>query len=494
MNDSNETPISPDAANTEETAAKAASVRKLLRAKITAVLQLWPKVTSARGSYTRANEEYNSRWKIFQGVHLPPTEDESRVRQYLAASQDAYRAFHDSSLVYVDARAAQNELEIDWYTATLQLSQTIDQAAEVADLANDDVYLAARRLHRLAPVPNEAPSGWTAEPPPKVKPKPSDEETDKDEDEKRELTDTEKAQLSSLTDAVLVAAKVVAHSFKVGPAVVAKIAEIRKRNSEHVTQPNRPTEEEIQRYLRQVELRCETRQADHWELDDLLNQKQKLLEKLTEASRALDQVVEQLPSKDDAAIAFELKSMLHVASVVDALMPKAENCFGEDYDKAWLFTERKPKMTARETRQRDELRKMMRQMAIAMASLNEATSALNIASKVPLIQFSFTGAGNCGSWQEALEWRQREQERHEDVKRQNEQRDSKIELLKEAKERYERDKKDASKDLRRYMLTILPSEPEIPSDEMRNIINAVAYMTTPARDSGDHRTGDYPVY
>lgn len=494
MNDSNETPISADAANTEDTAAKAATLRKLLRAKITAVLQLWPRVTSARGAYNRASEEYNRRWKIFQGVHLPPTEDESRVRQYLAASQDAYRAFHASSVVCVDARNVQNELEIDWYNATLQLSQAVDQAKELAELANDDVYLAARHLCRLAPVPDEAPSGWTAEPPPKAKQKSTDDEKDDEKGEERELNDTEKAQLSSLTDAVLAAAKVVAHSLKVGPAVVDKIGKVRSRNSEHVTPPKRPTEEEVQRYLRQVELRCETRQIDHWELDDLLNQKQKLLECLTTVSQALDTVVEQLPSKDDATIAFELKTMLNVASVVAALIPKAQYCFGDDYNKDWLFTERKPKMTPRETRQRDELRKMMRQMAIAMASLNEATAALNIASRVPLIQFTLVGAGNCASWQEALEWRQREHERQEDIKRQNEQRDSKIELLKEAKERYERDQKDASKDLRRYMLTILPSEPEIPSDEMRNIINAVAYMTTPSRDSGDHRTGDYPVY
>lgn len=491
MNDSNETPVSAETAQPEDTAAKAAGLRKLLRAKMTAVLQTWPKVTAARDAAHRAQEETNRRWKVFQGVHLPATDDEKRVRDYVAASQAAHQDYFNSMPANVDAQSVAKEMEIDWYTAALQLSQTVTEANEVSELATDDVLLAARRLLKLAPVPESAPAGWTAEPPKKAKQKPAE---DEDTDEKRELSEAEKTQLSSLTQAVLNLAKVVAQSFKVGPMVIDTIFEIRTANSTHVTEPNRPTEEEVQRYLRQVELRCETRQKNHWALDDLLDQKQALLEQLTAASEALNQVVSQMPSKTDPATPFELVNMLNVASVVSALVSKAQFAFGDDYNKQWLFTERKPKMTGREIRQRDELRKMMRQMAIAMASLNEAKTAFNIASRVPIIEFKLAGAGKCTSWQEALEWRQREQVRQDDITRQNQQRESKIELLKEAKERYERDKKDASKDLRRYMLTILPSEPEIPSDEMRHIINAVAYMTTPQRDDGDHRTGDYPVY
>lgn len=491
MNDSNETPISTDAAGSAEMAAKAASGRKLLRSKMSAVLQAWPKVLSARGVNQGAQAESTSRWKIFQGVHLPPTEDENRVRDYLAKSQARFLEWYEAGVAHSQSQAVLKAAEIAWYSATVELSDAVTQAIEVSELAQDDIFLAAQRMQKLAPVADEAPAGWSAEAPPKEKEEAEDED---DDSKKRELTEPEKAQLAALAEAVLEAARAAAVGFKVGPQVVDGIAKVRNTAHSTVQEPTRPTEEEIQRYLRQLEMHCDNRQNAHWELNRLLDEKAAILTRLTEASSKLDEQVKAAPSKSAADTPIEFKTILHVAAIVAGLVTKSYGGFGEDYNRKWLFAQKKPKMSGRETRQRDELRKMMKQMALAMANLNEASASLNVASRVTLLEFQFEGAHRAASWQEALEWRERMDKDQALVAQRNEQRNSKIELLKEAVERYTRDKKDAGKDLRRYMLTILPTEPEIPADELRHVLNAVAIMTTPRRDDGDYRTGDYPVY
>ncbi len=486
MNDSvttNETPVSADTASNGGTAAQAAApLRKLLRAKMAAVLQSHPKLLSTQAAKVRASKAAERRHKQFLELPLTATEDENKVREYLATSNDCYFAYCADVEAERQAKETLDEAQVDWYRATKELSEACTNAGGNGALVDDDVYLAALHLLVKAPVPKELPNGAPA----------------LVAAVELEVTAEQLALLDKLALAAYSAAKVSALAFKTGPLIEAAFQGVRVTRDPDTKEPVRPTEEEIQRYLRELELAVESRQNAHWELERLLAVRQTLIDEVTAGTRVLTDEIGKVNAIPNGDTSVKVKTALATAKQVSKMLTRALSVVSANQPEhaGELCLLRKPVASRRETRQVDELRKMIRQLAIIMAHLNESVTAIKAARSVGAVEVTLTGvAAACTTWLECLAWRVRKDEEQQVADRKNESRNSKIELLTEAVDRYERDRKDAAKELRRYIVSLMPPEDRPPCDELRKVLNMGAHMTTPERDHGaSRRTGDFPVY
>lgn len=456
-----------------------AALRRNLRAKMAAVLSTQASWSRAHPEKERATARQSAVHALYKDYALPATGNEQTVRDFLTEKELRYRAYLEALESQSDAQDIVTEVLVQWYAATAELAAAIADAT-CPELEKDDVFLAAQVMRKQAPVPEKQPESQLVSRP----------ETGK-------LNDEQLAYVSELVEVTRLAAIATARALKDGADVQAAVAEVNGSRRPSVSEPVRPTEEEVRRYLSQCEHGTLRKLAADRAVLPLLDRREQGLidlaaahQKLTELIRKGMTIIAHVDLRAESGPAYAC------AVAVSNLQNVARYAYGDGYERRWLDTIVKPSPSAREVRQMAELRKLMRQRAICLANRNEAQTALKAARNTPKEDDVLLMGVHCAhTWEEALAWRDDIDRKQEDVNSHNATRDAKLELLEESVKRFTRDVTDTTTTLRRYMLAVKPSESRPPCDELRALINAASYMVTPYRhDDESSKEGDYPVY
>lgn len=453
-------------------------LRRKLRAKMTAVLQCHKRWTAADASAKRAKEASDQATTAVTQMTLPATDDFNVVRDFLAERERVRAHWVDLYNAHISAFEVLQETLEAWHEVTTALAQTIAEAAECAELSTDDVLIAAQHLSQKAP-PAVAPQPLSSTAIPTV------------------ILDPEQDRLwQELKDKVHAAALVVASAKLVHDDFTSTSSQVSRLYTPNVSEPVRPTEEEILRFLRGVEEAVTNRLKAHQHMAAVLEEREHRRDAIRQAQAELaaarDALVSVLPNAENVLpTGHTLSHARHLQSAADALWTALGEQFRWNVDSVRI-----PNATPRETRQLAEVRKLMRQAAIALANYNEANAAKRAAEAVAQESVSWDDALANTSWEDCLHWDDQKVADKEVVDRKNHARQTKIDLLVEQVTRYFRDVTDAKTALRRYHISITPHKSETPPcDELRAMINGASWIATPDRDRDETwKEGDYPVY
>jgi len=455
----------------------AADLRKLLRTKMAALLQ--SRSRYSKGAHERAEATSRQTLAEFRALAMPATEDPAALRDYLSALEERYRQHMKSMDAVDEANLAFARAEYAWQKSCSELSVAVTQAGACEELAKDDVYLAARHMNtRLAP------------PPKSMREKPTEPPL-----EQAELTDAEKAQVAALKESTFAAVQEAAQALKLGPAVLSAVKAVKATVCPDTEPPVRPTEEEIQRYLRQTETAVINRQRAHHALPALLSARTSTLGQLEASQNHLSAAIDLVKAIARASRRAESAPALAAAGLLLQILHTAHNGLGDGYNADHLEKTQRKTTSRRETRQINEMRDMMRQLAFFRGSLNEAKVTLNVAKAGRDRTVELCGVAEAKTWQACLDWHSQKATEQRTSERVNLSRKTKVELLTELVAQHERDAAAAATALYRYVMAIKPPDERPPSDEFKVVVNTAAWLCNPeANGHNRSRPGDFPIY
>jgi hypothetical protein len=462
--------------------AKAVDLRKFLRAKMAAALQAHQKLAAQQVTRAQAEAETKRR-KDAVGVLKPfATDDEVKVREFIALVQERYLHWLDGYDAETAAVADVKQGTETWAQARRELAEAVAQAA-VEELQRDETFLAAQHMSlQLAP------------PPPPPAPVPAVVAPPVVQQEIAPLSDLDKETLQEVTLATLAAALVMAKALHTAPAIKAAIEKVKKTMRPAVSSPVRPTEEEVQRYLKQSEQAVVDRLAAHKVVLRLLPVRATLKQELYELNAKLVNALQRAAFIPQSDFRRESGPLCGAGRIITQSYSATDKALGEGYDASALDQlDMASPPSKREVRQIEELRGLMRNLAYAKAHLNEAKSALTAAEATQEHTHTLRGINAFKTWAECLAWRAQEDVAKLEMERQNNARRQKIELLTSLVAQYHGDVADAEKSLYRYVVAIKPPVERPPCDEFRNLLNTAAWMYDHVSE-GNKRECDFPVY
>jgi len=255
---------------------------------------------------------------------------------------------------------------------------------------------------------------------------------------------------------------------------------IQCKDGESVVEPVRPNEEEVQRYLLQLEARMNERQQSQRQGDLLFKEQKALIAEFSEAYRAVALLLESFDAQA-ANAPYKLRAAAVLASTVrsnyDNTSRELQNA-SRDVDRLKLSLDTFERVTpsAKEAEQIEVLRKAMHDLAQSFGRLNEAKSAERLTKNIDEVSVPRTGVGASSDLQEALAWLTRNDLEQEAARKQNLSRETKLELLQESVRAYGKETKSIKTALHRHTVSVLPKRNEKPCDMLRALINACAWM------------------
>lgn len=460
----------------------AADLRKRVRAKMAAVLQATQGLKEADASKQVLDKASRAALQQFKMLAVPATEDDQVVRDYLTECNKRYRAFCEARAALDRALAAYFDAKRIAQTSPYELEEVVALAEACEGLAHDESVKAARYLvDRLKPR-----SGRPPESPSSASGAHQDSQAAMPNDERKKLD-------AALSDATFAAARNLARCWHLAPVLSAAVDELDKTAKPSVNQPVRPTEEEVQRYLRQSEDATSARLRAHRAASGILPVRAALLLALKESQDVLVQLLKTFDKTSDAAYNHESAAALATARLIskswqedgDKLSPG----FWADYP---LDKINKATASSRETRQLAELRALMRTLAYAIAHRNEARKTLNALVPAADKFISSRSLETCQTWADCLALQEDDRNDAERVKLEHKSYLEKRDLLRELLVQYQAEIDDARKALRRYVIVIKPPQQRPPCDELRVLMNAAAWMCD--EDNGGTGEGSFPIY
>jgi len=310
-----------------------------------------------------------------------------------------------------------------------------------------------------------------------------------------ELTAEDQALIASLARAKMRVALAVGKS-KPLVASLKALAEPMKAaaDCDDVTEPVRPTEEEVQRYLTTLEVTMRERQKTHRRAKELFSEQNSTLHELNEANAALTRELEALGQRV-APKPHQLSSAVVTAEVVQAAYTDVYSKLywadrTSDEAKAGHDTFERTAPTAKETKQIEVLRKGMRDLGYSLGRRNEAVAARRSTQRITEVEASRRGIGASNDLKQSLDWLSKNDLLQEDARQQNLSRSTKLELLEESVEAFKKEIKSVSQTLHQVVVSLLPKQSEPPCDELRALLNAAAWMCSDLKEE----EGAFPIY
>jgi hypothetical protein len=271
-----------------------------------------------------------------------------------------------------------------------------------------------------------------------------------------------------------------------------------RSTADDITRPVRPTEEEVQRYLRELEMHMTARQKTHRIGFPLFVEQADLLLELNSAAAALNTLLEAyaLRSADlTIAVPHQLSAAAVVAGTVREAYDVAHSKLywasrADDNYMAALDTFERATPSPKEVEQIEILRKGMRELAYSFARLNEANAAQKATDRIDEVSVERTGIGASTTLDGAIDWLSQNDLLQEEARKQNLSRSTKLELLRESISAFTAEVKSIKTSLHRTSVSLLPRRNEKPCDQLRALFNAAAWMYK----SLEEDEAAYPVY
>jgi hypothetical protein len=418
-------------------------------------------------------------WETLQPLCvLPETEDRSLVERFVQTAQSAYLTWFDASRAAEghkrNLRAAEQEL-----TAAREAFKTAYHAA-LKDEAQkgSNVLNAASHMNQLLENHYSQLEKNVREEQPTAELGPQDEEA---------LAKLQSAAVDFiLTEALIDARHAVLKPLSVQIYTGARLGD--------VALPVRPLEEEIVRYLSNLENNLQRFQDLCRKAHPLLKDRLALLGNFEVWQKAWDDAVAK--ATDDAnpsklALHPYVEAMKFIISKVVENSAKAEfrgYCF---YEREFatspdtLEINDRPKSTAVERDQIDYLRKQMRVVAFAVAHREEAAANLKNFTAVETSVIP-RGVTERTSWADCLVWFEELRVKRDAADLENLSSSTKGELLKSSVEHWTAKAIDEMTTLYKSFQAMIPRRGPTPSNELRKLLDQAAHMCKPLEKPVDH--------
>lgn len=442
----------------------AAAARKKLRARMAAVMTAHEALQSASTLAALAEKTLKQaleRWNARTDLH---SDTDHELRQWLADAESRYLQWWHANRDNKTAGVAVGECRQQWWKECNALREELVQAGKLEDLRHDDVYLAASYMSsKLAPVHQQPAAAGEL---PVAASDPNDEQ---------------RTRLQHLREAMLVAAGQLVRDDAHKVLFRAAVDRVSETRFLCVEQPVRPIEEEIHRFLSQLEAAASARQKAHQQVHQLGPLSEPIAADATGAFAAMMQartnVADLARNMSAAAALCIIVDKLDAARqvVVEKLKSDAERL---RHYVSKLDSEVKPAATGWEKQRIDFLRQQMKSFAVALAKRNESREAFKQADRSPTSHVTRRGLViNAKIWPDCLAWHAARDSEHIAARNANKSREVKIQLLHEAFLQHRQEVSDQRLALYGFLVSIIPA-PEIPQpcDELRMLINAAAWM------------------
>lgn len=449
---------------------------------INSVLKKAKPLSALAKSQSQARGRQDALWQAFTQVcTLPVTQDPERMRQFVLASQEAYLVYLQAHEACDTVRRELHQAEQEQAAAAQALKEAIKAAQSVPGTNTGDTTLAAALYmdNLLSSYKSQVQGDLTAA------------------REEGELSEDNLAEVEKLRQAVINHALFAARCQLTQDTLHPLVSQLYEGSGlNKVVSPVRPIEEEVQRYLSQLEQKIHNQRIVTVKAVPLLEQRLKLLSEEKDANAAsLKECTAAIDAISRPAMWPYIWALKRIVTVIDGLPCLTK--LRDDYLYSTRAAEYPELLDAHDRAtpgavEKDQiayLRKQHRTVAFAMAHLNETNSAIR-AHNGGKVEVPSGGASQNQSWQQCLDWHQQLQGRRAQADLETLRRTTKAELLAKAKEHYEDLVKTEMTNLYKSLCAMIPQGGPKPCNELRELINLAAYICTPLEGS----EAAYPIY
>ncbi|HNG19148.1 MAG TPA: hypothetical protein PLI59_08220 [Candidatus Obscuribacter sp.] len=465
-----------------------------LEALMTRVLRAHRPLKELATRLTAAQARESLLWQTFKRGVLPDKCERKLIEDCVDSMLADYEQFLPAQIAHTlvkrDVYAAETDLrlQVEVLQATLEAATTAGLQGELLAAAGHLVQLGQAYQSLLNS--NEPPL-----PPPSLEAVDSLAKADQDALQARiqELREAIVDQLCLYLEATNLHARLEPLAWK----------KYRGSGIHQVATPVRPIEEEVQRYLGELETRVKWRRALHGEIYPLFQERLRLKSAMAAAHAKTNEILQD-PYFKDAAMAVNgaYGAVQGLKAILRHLMPNKrreeqvlesssyEETDADHPEKLDSFSRVTPTKTEKD--QIEFLRKQSRALAYARAHLNEAVFAQSKhrSREVKATVADITTAAN---FAELQAWHETFLNEEKTAALQNHQNTTRSLLLKSTVEHWEDKTRDEMVTLYKELCAMLPrkidKDPK-PCDELRDLINVAAYLTKQL----DGSEAVYPVY
>lgn len=447
-----------------------------LTAAMNAVLKAMKPLEALIKSYDQAAARREAQWKVVQPLCvLPETTERTLIERFVMTAEAAYLVWLEAYESTEDQKrlllAAQEEL----LAAKIMLNEAIAFSNKMPELEGDKtlesaVYmltlLERRRVHVEGKAASERkPEALT-------------------EDSEIALTKLRAAAIDFLLTEAVVCAK---------HAVLDPLADevYSLPNLGNVPLPVRPLEEEIVRYLSNLENNLQRQQELNRRAHPLLKERLGLIAQYEAWDKAwADAVTEAEGSEHKNAL---LPLIWAFKEIIKQVREKSQKRLFKDHyqykgfaqDPDQLIIHDRPTSTRVEKDQIDYLRTQFRVVAFAVAHREEATFTLKQTNGNE-VKVTPSGVGNVANWAEALAWFEELRKERDAAELETLSRTTKVDLLKKNVEHYTDKVKDELTTLYKSFQAMIPRNGPMPSNELRKLLDMAAWICKPLEKTRDH--------
>lgn len=258
---------------------------------------------------------------------------------------------------------------------------------------------------------------------------------------------------------------------------------------DEISEPVRPIEEEVKRYLTSLESALRKRQETARKAVPLLKHRKTVLERRVAAAQTLK------ATRAEAETVGNGRSIASIVEVIKQLNSTETELNGSYYDQNFvenpeiLDAYNRVNASAVEKDQQDFLRKQMRSVAYALAHLRQAERAQNKHSCATM-EVSSEGAAKNHSWKQCLQWHEELTKKREAAEFNTLSSQAKRTLLDESVQHYKLSLTNEIQELYKGLCATIPFHGDKPCNDLRVLINMAAWLCQPlsATDAA------YPVY
>lgn len=440
-----------------------------LSAAMNAVLKAMKPLDALVKAQAQSSARKNAQWEAYKPLTvLPKTEERSLVERFVLTAEAGYLAYLEAHEANEANRRRLKQTEQEIATAKEALAAAIIEAGNNAALKGDKTLEAARFMLRLL---NNRSATVDAEV--------------KDERKNVELTQAGEVALTKLRAAavdLIITEIVVRNRHAVLEPMITDVYLGARLNS--VPLPVRPLEEEIVRYLSNLENNLQRQQELNRRAQPLLKERLSLLGQYEQWNGAWNAAIEAAEADSNPHKQAMLPYVWAFKKLVELVREQSQKyTFSSDSDYRrdfcknpdLLVTHDRPKSTRVEQDQIDYLRKQMRVVAFAIAHREEAEFTLKHFNAHE-VTVTPSGASNVGSWSECLAWYEDLRAKREAAELKNLSRSTKVDLLKKNVEHYTEKATDEMTTLYKSFQAMIPHNGPLPSNELRKLIDQAAWI------------------
>jgi hypothetical protein len=471
-----------------------AAIVKLVRAQMAQVLRTRPPMLERQAAKKAAKVAYDERDAAYKAIKLPSTAEDRAVTEFVARQQSLQLQYRQAATAFIAATAAESAAELEHKRAACRLQVMVAEAVLVLpDIAADDSIKAAQYIiqQALPAVSSENVARILAAPIPESEPAAATSQADS---VTATLSAEQARQMGEIEQATLALAKAGAAAVELAATVSAAIGAYNDtRQPTSFKRPVRPTEEEVQRYLTQMETFMRRRQTARQELTRHLTARDAAKKAIEQGSENLRQAMAQV----QGTTCLELAVVQECASAVLGKAEIASQGMCDWFERPKGIDDVSyPDASRRDTRGIKAMNKQMREVAVCFGKLNEAETSLAFANKTTVTSARNSGIAACHTFDECAQWSAETRQAQAKAERDRVALQTKIELLHAEVEAHTTEVAESVRDLYRLVVCTKPSESAaLPCDELRALLNAAAWMVRKeGRDEAHDREGDYPLY